>query len=206
MFQERRRVPAPIPGTVPPPRGLFIDRWGTLLEGTGDVLPAFSAELVGRDAIDALFRVSRTGWRVYLIGNEDAVAHGRSSDEAWKAFESVLLAHLRSHGIVVHRSYACVDDPEHGRGAHRKDSVFRLPDTGIFFHAAQTDGLSLRQSYVVGDSTLEIAAGSRAGCRTIGVGTGSACRDRGLGVDPDVQTDSLAEALNLFLRSESCAI
>jgi mannose-1-phosphate guanylyltransferase / phosphomannomutase len=205
MFQERRHVPAPIPGTVPPPRGLFVDRWGTLLEGSGDVLPAFSSGLVRRDTLDLLFRVSRGGWRVYLIGNEDAVAHGRSSDEAWKAFESALLAHLRAHGIVVHRSYACIDDPDHGCGAHRKDSVFRLPDTGIFFHAAQTDGVSLRQSYVIGDSTLEIGAGSRAGCRTISVRTGAACGDRSLAVDADVQTESLAEALSLMLESESFA-
>jgi histidinol phosphatase-like enzyme len=204
MFQERRRLPTPIPGTVPPPRGLFVDRWGTLLEASGDAIPAFAPELVGRAALDALFRVSRAGWRVYLIGNEDAVAHGRSDDAAWKAFESALLAHLRAHGVAVQRCYSCVDDPEHGRGAHKKDSVFRLPDTGIFFHAAQGDGVSLRQSYVIGDSTLEIAAGLRAGCKTIGVATGAACGDGALAVEPDVRTGTLVEALNLFLGSESC--
>jgi mannose-1-phosphate guanylyltransferase/phosphomannomutase len=202
MPQPRRNLPAPIPGTVPPPRGLFVDRWGTLLLGRGDHVPAFAPELIARPTLDALFRVSRDGWLVYLIGNEDAVAHGTSDERAWKTFESALLEHLRAHGVAVHRSYACLEDPERGRGAHKKGSVFRLPDTGIFFHAAQCDGVALRQSFVIGDSTLEIAAGARAGCRTIGVGTGAACLDARLAVDPDIHAESLADALSLFLQSE----
>jgi phosphoglycolate phosphatase-like HAD superfamily hydrolase len=37
------------------------------------------------------------------------------------------------------------------------------------YHAKQTDGIELKTSWVVGDDTLELAAGWRAGCLTAGI-------------------------------------
>lgn len=192
----------PIPGTEPPARGLFVDRWGTLLassSGRGDPRLEFVP-----GAIDALFRATRAGWKLYLIGNEDAVAQGELSDAAWNAFESQLLAHLRAQGVVIQRSYACLDHPL-GLGEHKKNSVFRLPDTGVFFHAAQNDGISLGESWVIGDSTVELVAGVRAGCRSLAVRSGLALGDRVLDIDPHVEAPDLARAVDLFLRSETYA-
>lgn len=207
MRQTRnRRSFAPIPGTEPPRRGLFVDRWGTLLELPGDGgFAGFQAARFTPGAVDALFRVVQGGWSVYLIGNEDAVARGLVEDGRWQEFERSLLEHLRGQGVPVKRCYACLEDPLEGHGAHRKCSVFRLPDTGIFFHAQQCDGVNLRQSFVIGDSTLELAAGARAGLRTIGVRTGQACGDRTLQVEPELNMPSLGAALELFRRSECCA-
>mgnify|MGYP001597638014 CR=1 FL=1 len=207
MRQSRsRRSFAPIPGTEAPARGLFIDRWGTLLEmPSNGVFERFDKVRFVPGAIDALFRTCQAGWRVYLIGNEDGVARGTVRDEAWFEFEHALLEHLRGFGVSIARNYACLEDPHGGSGAHRKCSVFRLPDTGIFFHAQQCDGVQLRKSFVIGDSSLEIAAGTRSGLRTIGVRTGDACRDGALKVEPEVEVASLTEALELFQHSESFA-
>jgi histidinol phosphatase-like enzyme len=202
---RRNRSFSPIPGTEPPRRGLFVDRWGTLLELPDGSFPRFEAVRWIPGAIDALFRASSASWNVYLIGNEDEVAQGRVPDAEWQEFESALLAHLRGHGITIARNYACLEDVERGAGKHRRDSVFRLPDTGIFFHAEQHDGVQLRHSFVVGDTTLEIAAGGRAGCKTIGVATGRGCRDGELHVEPEIRCANLAEAVDLFRSSESLA-
>ena len=119
---------APLPGTEPAHRGVFVDRWGTLLDlpETGTCVELAEATFV-EGAVDALFRVQQGGWHVYLIGNEDQVAQGRVSDAAWQGFEEQLLAHLGGMGIDVRRNYACLDHPE-GKGAHAKPSVFCLPD------------------------------------------------------------------------------
>jgi histidinol phosphatase-like enzyme len=186
-----------------PVRALFVKRWGTLLSSppSGKGLE-FDAGLLAPGAVDALFRARQAGWRLYLIGNEDAVARGRVSDAEWTAFEQALLDHLRGRGAGVQRSYACLDDPE-GRGRHRRRSVFRFPDTGVFYHAAQHDEVSLLDSWVVGDSTLDLAAGERAGCRVAGVRTGLALADGELEVDPQMVGTDLAEvveALSVALR------
>ena len=205
MPHPSRPTPRPIPGTEPAPRALFVDRWGTLLQlPPSDTLPPFAPALCMPGAVDALFRACQAGWRLYLIGNEDAVASGRASDAEWAAFEAALLAHLSGHGVTVARNYACLDNPD-GRGAHRRDSVFCLPETGVFFHAAQNDGVVLGRSWVIGDSSLELGAGSRAGCRTLAVRTGLGLRDGELDVEPEVHTASLPAAIALFLTSEAYA-
>jgi histidinol phosphatase-like enzyme len=192
---------APLPGTERSVRGLFVDRWGTLLDlpPRGSSL-RFDPGKIFPGAVDALFRAQQAGWTVYLIGNEEAVAQGRWSDAAWERFEAALLQHLAAMGIDVARNYACLDHPE-GVGAHCKPSVFLLPDTGLLYHAAQVDGVELRESWVVGDSSLELAAGGRAGCGTIGVRTGLALGDGRMKVEPDHAVADLCEALDLLVQA-----
>jgi phosphoglycolate phosphatase-like HAD superfamily hydrolase len=101
---------------------------------------------------------------------------------------------------MVARNYACLDHPE-GKGPHGKPSVFLLPDTGLLYHAAQVDGVHLDRSWVVGDSSLELTAGGRAGCRTLGVRTGQAFTDGLLGIEPDAVAEDLTEALMLLTQS-----
>lgn len=185
---------APLPGTEPPQRALFVKRWGTLL------LPqerwcAFEPTLLAAGAVDALFRACQVGWSVYLIGNEDHVAFGRCSDEDWLAFERGLLAHLMACGVHVVHNYAALDHPD-GKGSHRRKSVFQLPDTGIFYHALQHDGIELRESWVIGDATPELAGGERAGCRVARVLEPGGTSDPELHVDPELRALSLVEALD----------
>ena len=159
----------PLEGTQGTRRALFVKRWGTLLSPTSPGSSRFSPELLAPGAVEALFRASQAGWWIYLLGNEDEVAHGRVELEAWEGFEADLLQHLSKNGVRVVRSYVCTDDPVDGVAGHRKESVFRLPNTGAMYHAKQTDGIELKTSWVVGDDTLELAAGWRAGCLTAGI-------------------------------------
>ena len=159
----------PLEGTDGPRRALFVKRWGTLLTMPESGLSAFHPDLLVPGATEALFRASQAGWWIYLLGNEDAVARGSLDQETWEQFESELLDHLTRHGVRIMRSYSCTDDPKRGIPGHCKESVYRLPNTGAMYHAHQAEGVELRSSWVLGDETLELAAGWRAGCLTAGV-------------------------------------
>lgn len=196
---------SPLPGTEPPVRGLFVDRWGTLLElPDGGACTRFDDARFVAGAVDALFRAQSAGWRVYLIGNEDQVALGRTPDALWERFEADLLASLAAQGVRPTRNYACLEHPQ-GKGHHKKPSVFRLPDTGLLFHAAQEDGIVLGQSWVIGDSTLELAAGGRVGCKLAAVRTGLALADRELFTEPDLWLDHVGLVVDVLLRSPAYA-
>lgn len=193
------RVPppsAPLPGTQPPCRAFFIDRWGTLFQGrNGKPCSKFEDIEFTSGAIDALFRIQQAGWLIYLIGNEDAVAFGKQTVASWEKLETAFTEHLFSLGINVTRNYACLEHPQ-GKGRQANDSVFHLPNTGAFYHAAQHDGIQLRESWVVGDGCLELAAGWRAGCHvariTAPLGAGP---PESLEVDPEMRANSMAEIL-----------
>jgi histidinol phosphatase-like enzyme len=186
---------SPLPGSGPPVRGLFIDRWGTLLDlPEQGFLSSFEDARFTPGAIDAMFHAGQAGWNLYLIGNESAIPQGKLPLETWQAFEQALLDELRSHGVAIQRSYACTDHPE-GVPPHTKDSVYLLPNTGGLYHAAQVDGINLDQSWVIGDSSLELVAGWRASCRLAGVRTGQGVQDGLFPIDPEIFADDLASVL-----------
>lgn len=155
-----------------------------------------------RGAIDALFHASQAGLAIYLLGNVDPVAFGEQRLEDWQNFQADLHRALREGGVKLTRDYSCTENPA-GRKPHDGDSVYLLPNTGAMYHAAQTDGISLRHSVVIGDSSVELVAGWRAGCRTAGVRTGLAVRDRTFQVDPDITGETLAHVVRDVLARVS---
>lgn len=200
MHSPQRSPYPPLEGTVRSPRALFVDRWGTLLETPAAGFAASPLELrFHAGALDALFRASQAGWRVYLLGNEDAVAFGRLAPEAWHEIEKKMLRDLARAGIPVARNYVCLDHPE-GSPGRRNDSVYLLPNTGAFYHAMHMDGVDLAKSWVIGDSTLELVAGWRAGCRMAAVRTGLGLSDRAYEVDPEVFGRDLRSVLFELLQ------
>ena len=204
MHVSRRTHYPPLEGTVPHPRALFVDRWGTLLETPSAGYASLPSEVrFHAGALDALFRASQAGWRLYLLGNEDAVAFGRLPVEAWREIEKKMLTDLARAGVAVARSYACIDHPE-GAPGRRNDSVYLLPNTGAFYHALHVDGIELGKSWVIGDSTLELVAGWRSGCRMAAVQTGQGLADRTFVVDPElVAADLRRVVLELLQRTEA---
>ena len=205
-MQHRDPSPfAPLPGTKPAPSALFVGRWGTLLETPEQgFAEQFDGSLVLPGAADALFRAQRAGWRVYLMGNEPAVWEGHWKEDGWKEFERGLLEHLRRAGVLVERNYACLDHPN-GVPGHTADSVFRLPNTGAMYHAAHTDGVRLDHSWVIGDSTVDLVAGWRSGCRIAGVRTGAGLADGTFEVEPEILSASLADVLGEILAEQRAA-
>jgi len=176
-------------------KGLFIDRWGTLFETPRKgFVSSFDRVRFTPGALDALFLAGQAGWNLYLIGNEDSVAFGDLTQQKWETFERAMLAQLRRQGIAITRNYACLENPA-GQPPHNTDSVFLFPNTGTFHHAAQVDGIDLRRSWVIGDSSLELVAGWRASCRLASVRTGRALKDGHFPVEPEFSADCLAEAL-----------
>jgi histidinol phosphatase-like enzyme len=204
MHTSKRSPFPPLEGTVPAPRALFIDRWGTLLETPPSGFATSPLEVRFHSGVlDALFRASQAGWLIYLIGNEDAVAFGRLSLEAWHEIEKKILKDVARAGVPITRNYVCIEHPE-GAPGHRNDSVYLLPNTGAFYHAMHMDGIDLAKSWVIGDSTLELVAGWRAGCRMAAVGTGLGLSDKAYEVDPEVFGHDLRGVLfELLRRSEA---
>lgn len=196
MFESYPSPYAPLEGTTPAPRAIFVDRWGTLLEVPEQGYPRSAEDVRFFPGVpESLFRMARAGWLVYLLGNEEAVARGEVTEAAWREVEAFVVERLERAGVTVASSYAGLDQP---------DSVYHLPNTGAFYHAAHTDGVALEKSWVIGDSTLELVAGWRAGCRQIGVRTGLALEDATYKVDPEFVADDLAAALReLLLRQHA---
>ena len=131
------------------------------------------------------------------------MAFGHLALEAWHEIEKKMLRDLARAGVSITRNYVCLEHPT-GVPGRRNDSVYFLPNTGAFYHALHMDGVDLAKSWVIGDSTLELVAGWRAGCRMAAVRTGLGLSDKTFEVDPEVFGSDLRRVvLELLQRCEA---
>jgi D-glycero-D-manno-heptose 1,7-bisphosphate phosphatase len=194
----------PLPFVDRRPRALFVDRWGTLLAPAASGACKAPAELrFVPGALEALARASQAGWHIYLVGNEDAVARGELSADAWNDLCAAIEAAARAAGAEIKRSYACLDTPRTGVGEHKQESAFLFPNTGVFHHAGHEDDAALEHSWTIGDSTLELTAAWRAGVHTCGVRTGLALGDKTFAIEPEVVVKDLRQAVAEILAATS---
>jgi D-glycero-D-manno-heptose 1,7-bisphosphate phosphatase len=86
--------------------------------------------------------------------NQPDVARGTQRRERVEAMNARLLAAMPLAAILV-----CYEDGE--------DCPRRKPNPGLLLEAAQTYGIDLSASFMVGDRWRDVEAGRRAGCRTV---------------------------------------
>jgi len=115
------------------------------LEGL-DILPGVPA---------ALDRLQRLGFLLIVVTNQPDVARGDRSRESVDAFNAELARRLPLDDVFV-----CFHDDPDGCDC-------RKPLPGLLARGAERYGIGLERSYLVGDRWRDIAAGQRAGVRTV---------------------------------------
>ena len=143
-------------------RAVFFDRDGTLMEEAhycGD--PAKVRVYPG--VPDALWRLKRQGFGVFVVSNQSGIGRGIITEEQYHAVHAEFLRQVGPD--LVDASYYCPDAPG-------VPSACRKPDPGMVLRAAAEHGIDLALSFFVGDREADIECGRRAGTRTILVRTG----------------------------------
>ncbi len=141
-------------------RAVFLDRDGVINESVvrdgKPYPPATLAELkVPPDVADALARLKAAGFRLVVVTNQPDVARGTQSRDVVESIH----ARLRST-LPIDEFRACFHDDV-------DDCECRKPKAGMLVDAAAGAGVTLSDSFMVGDRWRDIDAGHRAGCRTV---------------------------------------
>ena len=110
------------------------------------------------------------GLRVVIVSNQPGIAKGRLAAGMLREFDRKLQAALETTRARVDGIYYCLHHPDAIVKTLRKRCACRKPGIGMLTQAASELGLSLPDSYMVGDGLTDIQAGTRAGCRTVFVG------------------------------------
>ena len=192
---------------MPGQPAVFIDRDGTLTEEVGYVNHPRRLHLLPRSA-EAIRRLNRAGLKAVMVTNQSGVARGYFSEEVLQAVNEALVSQLKAEGAYLDGLYVCVHHPTEGKPPYRAVCDCRKPEPGLLRRAATDLGLDLSRSWVVGDKSIDIIAGRRAGARPILVLTGY-----GLGEweyrrsfwpsEPDHVAEDLLDAVDWILaRSE----
>jgi len=172
-------------------RAVFLDRDGVLTRpvvSDGKPYPPTAlAELeLLPDAKDALDQLKREGLLLLVITNQPDVARGTQQVAAIEEMHAFLKERLPVDDIFV-----CYHDD-------RDHCDCRKPEPGLLLRAAAKYGVTLAESYMVGDRWRDVDAGARAGTRTVWIDRRYA--ERSPSSPPEARVTSTAEAAEWILR------
>lgn len=147
---------------------VFLDRDGTIIEDGGYVSDPADVHLLYH-APEGMSRMAEAGFALVVISNQSGIARGLLDESALTGVHDRLEDLLDENNVRLDGAYYCpyLDGPEAVVEAYRRDSDMRKPKPGMLHQAAREMDLDLSQSWMIGNSPADIAAGNAAGCRTI---------------------------------------
>ena len=108
---------------------------------------------------------------VVVVSNQPVIARGELSVSNLRLIHNKLDTLLGAEGAYIDRLYYCPHHPDSGFDGEIKalkvDCDCRKPNPGLFFQAVEELNISLQDSWVVGDSTSDILAGTNSNIKTI---------------------------------------
>lgn len=181
--------------TRPAPNGqfpaIFLDRDGTLMRDVDYCGDPRQVE-VFPGVPEALRRLKEAGYKLVVITNQSGIGRGYFGEEQYRQVEAELDRQIGDG--LIDASYFCPDKP--GTGSRR-----RKPSPEMVFEAARDLNLALPRSLFIGDKSIDIECGQKAGVATILVQTGYGLRTSRC--EPDRIARDLPEAAAIIL--EHCA-
>ena len=187
-----------------PKMAFFLDRDGVINKEVGHLNNLSQFELIPEVA-DSIRRINDAGILVIVITNQPVIARGELSEEKLRVIHNKMETLLGNSGAFIDAIYYCPHHPHSGFKGEiiefKKKCECRKPLPGMILQAANELNISLKDSWMVGDSTSDILAARNAGVTSILVKTGHSGKDGKFNSTPNFEATSLKEAVNWALSS-----
>jgi D-glycero-D-manno-heptose 1,7-bisphosphate phosphatase len=123
--------------------------------------------------LPALGRLQSAGYTLILVSNQPNFALGKSTLETLSQIHQQLVTELLRAGIRFARFSYCLHHPKGVTPGYSGLCVCRKPSPWFLLRARDEFGLSLEDSWMVGDQPTDIRCGRAAGVRTVHIGSGA---------------------------------
>jgi D-glycero-D-manno-heptose 1,7-bisphosphate phosphatase len=146
---------------------VFLDRDGVINEDSPDYIKCWAEFSFIQGSLDAIARLTRSGWSIIVITNQSAINRGMIPLAELESMHRRLRRAVLDSGGRITDIFYCPHRPDEGCGC-------RKPKPGLIVAARDRYGIDLSRTVMVGDSAKDILAGRAAGCgRTVLVQTGN---------------------------------
>jgi D,D-heptose 1,7-bisphosphate phosphatase len=178
---------------------VFLDRDGVIIRDVDGLERADQIEILP-GVCKAIARMKDAGFLVIVVSNQTVVARGRLTEREVVLLEDEIERLLEEGGAIIDGFFFCPHHPNADVDDYKTNCDCRKPRPGLLLKAAREMKLDLHASIMVGDRLSDIAAGARAGCKTILVKTGKHVSipiespDSFIDVKPDLVVSDLKEA------------
>jgi D,D-heptose 1,7-bisphosphate phosphatase len=170
---------------------VFLDRDGTIMRDVNYCSDPRDVQ-VFTGAADALQRLKRGGFKVFVVTNQSGIGRGYFTEQQYRAVEAEVNRQI-GHA-VIDATYFCPHAPDAG-------CECRKPSPALLLRAASEHHLDLARSFMLGDKSIDAECGRNAGVRTILVQTGQEQHDIA-SAGADWVVNDLTEAAEIILRHD----
>jgi histidinol-phosphate phosphatase family protein len=181
---------------------IFLDRDGTV-NIHNDYINHPDQIILLSNVAEAIKLINDSEYICIITTNQPVIARGECSFEMMANIHKRLETILGKEGAYIDDIIFCPHHPHSGYEGEvfelKIDCDCRKPNTRMFIAARDKFNIDFSQSYIIGDSTVDIEAGKRAGLRTILVKTGVAGSDEKYQVEPDAVAEDLLEAVKKII-------
>ena len=179
-------------------RAIFLDRDGTMNVSKGFISKAEDLELIP-GTLEAVKAINKSGALAIVITNQPVIARGECSFEELHNIHNKLKTLLGEKGAFVDDIFYCPHHTDKGFEGEVPELKFdcecRKPKTGMVMNAVEKYNIDLSQSYMVGDSTMDLETARNAGVKSVLVNTGFAGNDGKYSRKCDIEAKDLLDAV-----------
>ncbi|MDX9752489.1 MAG: HAD family hydrolase [bacterium] len=144
---------------TPRHQAVFFDRDGTLIRDTGYPRDPKTVEILP-GVVPFLRTLQERGYLLVVISNQSGIGRGMITPAQARAVHDRFIQVFAEQGIAIHGTYYCPHGPE-------EDCACRKPAPAMLLQAAESLGIDMARSFMVGDKPSDVEAGQNAGCRGI---------------------------------------
>jgi histidinol-phosphate phosphatase family protein len=186
-------------------KAVFLDRDGCLNVHKGYISHHEDLELE-KGAAEAVGLINSSPYLAIVVTNQPVVARNECDFEALTDIHKKLDVLLGRDGVFVDDLFFCPHHPDGGYPGERKELKrpcdCRKPQIGLIERAARRYNIDLAQSWVVGDTTVDVQTGANAGTKTVLLETGIGGSDGKFDASPTFQSPSLLETVRQIVGND----
>jgi len=184
-------------------RCIFLDRDGTINEHNGFINNSSMFTLI-EGASEAIKKINKSRYLCIVITNQPVIARGECTYDGLKQIHNKMDNILGDEGAYIDDLFYCPHHPEKGHYGEvselKIDCDCRKPKIGLIKQAAKQYNIDLKESWMIGDTTIDIQTGINASMRTALVDTGEGGLDGKYIVKADIKGENLLDCVNKILE------
>ena len=177
---------------------IFLDRDGTVIKWKHLLSRPEDVELIP-GVQDAIRTINTLGKLAILVTNQPVVARGLCTTDELNNIHDALETMLGREGAYFDDIYYCPHHPDSGFEGEVKslkiECSCRKPQTGMIDEAVRRYNVDLKNSWFIGDSTVDLMTARNSNIKSVLVETGVGGRDGKYKVDPDIRVNQLSSEL-----------
>ena len=150
-------------------KAIFLDRDGTINKKIDFLKNIDDFELIPGVA-DAIKKINESDYLAIVITNQPVIARGDITFKELTQIHNKMETLLGNEGAYIDDIFFCPHHPDIGFDGEVKELKIkcecRKPNPGMIFKAKEKYNIDLENSWMIGDSEIDILTGKNAGCKT----------------------------------------